>query len=333
MNSVIGHEKIIRFLEESQEKNKLVHAYIFVGPEHVGKTKVAIEFAYKILGRDSKNTITTPEAEQLLGILSHPDFSFVERIRDEKTNKLKKNISVEQIRDLITRLGMSSFLNSYKVAIIPETESLSTSGANSLLKTLEEPKGKTVIILCVKTLENILPTIISRCQIINFSRVSREEILEKLIKSDITKEEAINYTHLSFGRPGIALNFLHSKETFEDYKIETEKCIKLLSASLADRFLEVENYFSSKIDAQERRDNLDKILLIWSSFFRDLIYIKNNCSDEISNIFIKNNLEKLSLNFSNKQALRIFNSIENSKKYLLNNVNPRLVFENLVLNF
>ncbi|MEA3272087.1 MAG: AAA family ATPase [Patescibacteria group bacterium] len=322
MISIIGHKKIIDFLGKSIENNRIVHAYLFVGPEYVGKTTVAKWFADKILNcRGFKR------------LQLHPDFTLVERERDEKTDKLNKDIKVDKVRDLISRLGKSSFLNSYKVALIPETEALNSSSANSLLKTLEEPKGKTVIILCAKSTENLLPTIVSRCQIINFSLVKKDEICEALIKSGTQKQDAKNFSNLSFGRPGKALNFLHDEESFNDYQAEIENCCELIKSNLSDRFLKLEGYFSTKMSLQDRVELLNKVLWIWSSLFRDVLYIKKGSSENISNYFAKERLAGISSDYSGVKIASILKSTEKTREYLAHNVNPRLALENLILNF
>lgn len=318
MNSIIGHKKIVEFLDKSAENNRLVHAYLFIGPEHVGKTTVATWFADKILNQDSKN---------------HPDFIFIERERDEKTEKLNKNIKIEKIRDLIGRLGMTSFLNSYKIALIPEAEALNSASANSLLKTIEEPKGKTVIILCAESCENLLPTIVSRCQIINFSLVKKDEIYKILLKSGVSENQAKNFSRLSFGRPGIALNFLQDEESFKLYQAEIENCCDLIKSNLSDRFLKLEDYFKEKVSLLDRVEQLNKILWIWSSLFRDVLYIKEGSSENISNYFFVERLKEVSVGLSGNHVSNILKSIEKTREYLSNNVNPRLALENLILRF
>src|SRR3989338_393110 len=103
----------------------LPHALLFVGPKGAGKTSVAHQ-----LGK------------ALLGSLTHPDFLTLERLVDEKTGKRKSQISVEQIRELNARLGLSSLGGGWKVVFIEEATALSMGAVNALLKTLEEPKGK-----------------------------------------------------------------------------------------------------------------------------------------------------------------------------------------------
>lgn len=318
MSSIIGHEKIVEFLGKSTENNRLAHAYLFVGPEHIGKNTVAKWFAEKILKSKIEN---------------HPDFIELAREYDEKSDKLRKNISVEQIRHLNARLGMSSFLNSYKIAIIPKAEAISDEGANSLLKTLEEPKGKTIIILCAESTENILPTIVSRCQILNFFRVKKEKIYKALEQKGVGQEKARAISAFSLGRPGIALNLLKDEEKFEKYKTEIEKCCGLVENSLSDRFLKLEEYFKDKASLQEKAEQLKDVLWAWSSLFRDVLYIKEGELANVSNYFAITRLKEISNNFPVRKTAEILKSIEKTREYLQNNVNPRLALENLILRF
>ncbi|NBS41648.1 AAA family ATPase, partial [bacterium] len=151
LDGIIGHERIVERLKRQAEQGRLAHAYLFIGQEGVGKTAVAMG---------------------LIG--SGSDFQQVSRREDEKTGKLKVTISVDQIRELRDRLSLTSFSGETKAAFIEEADRLSDGAANALLKTLEEPRGDTVIILRAETLESVSQTIASRCQVLRFCPVPSE---------------------------------------------------------------------------------------------------------------------------------------------------------------
>ncbi len=140
-----GYQNQKLFLESSLRTKKYSHAYLFCGPDPESKKALAIEFAEKILGEQ--------------GSKISPDLIVVDQ------EKLK----IEDIRGLISDLSLKPYQNSHKVAIINAFENITEEGANSVLKTLEEPSPSTIIILLVRNKLAVLPTIASRCQVIYFS--------------------------------------------------------------------------------------------------------------------------------------------------------------------
>ena len=211
----IGHQKIRKYFDRAIANNKLAQCYLFVGPESVGKFTLAQQITKKLLNLG--------KAETEMEINNHPDFLLVKpKIKQNKNISEKKKISkkntrpiigIDQIRELKRKFSLSSFSGWYKVAIIDQADYLTVEGQNSCLKLLEETDArKNIIILITDNLSSILPTIISRCQMINFGLVNREEM--KKIKGD---DHLID---LSLGRPGRLIKIIESQEDqnkFEQY--------------------------------------------------------------------------------------------------------------------
>lgn len=194
---LVGNLQITEFLEKSILNDKVAGAYIFTGPDNLGKTTTANFFAQCLLCENkeagsgnlpcencnschsfhSGNNIIISDAKDEKQRAAHSDFTIVKRAKD------KKNISIEQVRGLIKTLSLSSFLNSYKIGIIKHADALSTEAFNALLKTLEEPREKVIIILIVKSLDSLPATIISRSQILRFGPVEVNVIYDYLIKN------------------------------------------------------------------------------------------------------------------------------------------------------
>ena len=140
---ILGHQSIVNYLQTSIINQKINHAYIFYGPEHIGKSLVADYFVNSLQceefnNKNKKIPCQKCNACQQIEKGIHPDIYKVNKESD------KKNISIEQVRNLQHKLSMRSFLTSYKVAIIDQAESISLEAANSLLKTIEEPTSKTI---------------------------------------------------------------------------------------------------------------------------------------------------------------------------------------------
>ena len=330
---IIGHHQIISYLKNSLGLGRLNHAYIFCGPRQVGKTSIAEIFVQGLMCQNfSEKKEPLPCGEcvycRQMKAKTHPDIFWLNRLTDEKTGKLKKNISIDQVRELQGKLSLRSFLDSFKVAIINEAEILSLEAANSLLKTLEEPSAKTIIILIAKSVWFLPRTLVSRSQVINFLPVSSEAIINYLISQKIDRKKARTLAALAFGRPGVALNYLNDKESLIDSQNQVKELINLLKNEINSRFKTVDN-----LAALNDSDGLKAILNDWTKIIRDLIFIKKSLPNLISNLTLINDLNQAAAHYQIADLIKILRQLNLTKRYLEANINPKLALENLVLTF
>lgn len=156
---IIGHEHILNYLKKSIKKNKISHAYLFEGPGQSEKKEMALWFAER------------------LGC-QRPDITII------SVTENKKEISIEQIRELRRYLSLSPHSSSYKVAIIDSAEKMNDEAVNALLKTLEEPRGNAVLILITPVALALPDTILSRCEEIKFRAGSLNKVSDDFIKKE-----------------------------------------------------------------------------------------------------------------------------------------------------
>ncbi|TSC95419.1 MAG: DNA polymerase III subunit delta' [Parcubacteria group bacterium Athens1014_10] len=352
---IIGHRQIVHFLQKSIKSDKLSHAYLFIGPEGIGKTKTAEYFAASLFCQETPSfsfssssrhdvmPATRGEEEKARGFIPckkcvfcqqvfkkiHPDLIWI------KKEEGKKNISIEQIRNLRERLSREAFLSFYKVAIIEEAETLNKDGWNALLKTLEEPSRKTIIILIASNFKNLPATIISRCQAIKFLLVSRREIYNYFIKNlNFSDKKAEILSHLSRGRPGLAVKFIKDENLLEKYEIETKSFFDIIGKDkLKDRFNFLDTIVKPKTDFLEARESFQNLLSIWILALRDCLLIKTSNSEFIVNNFVKKDLDSLASNYSLPEIKSLMREFIQTKNYLYYNINPRLAVENLIIKF
>lgn len=269
---LIGHQKQIKLLEKSAESNRLAHAYLFSGPEKVGKKTVALEFA------------------------SHLHCSFPDLILVEPELE-SKEIKIGQIRDLIWKLSLKPYSAPLKVAIIDQAQTMNQESQNCFLKTLEEPKKDNLLILIAEYPKSLLPTILSRCQTINFQPLSRKEI-----ESNFSKEVA----EFSLGRPGRAVDF-SDPQKLDEFKRNINEVAGLVNSDLSSRF-----QYAKEIS---QKDNLKEILATWLFYFRDLLLEK--CSTPASDTL---------------RYLNVLKKIQETNSLISStNVSPRLALEILML--
>jgi DNA polymerase-3 subunit delta' len=314
-NNIIGHEKPLTFLEKSLQNGHLSHAYLFVGPHGVGKTAVAEWLTKELLGAEG---------------FDHPDASVVARLTDEKTGKIKSEISVAQIRDLRERLSMSGFMGGRKVAFIEEADVLNTEASNALLKTLEEPTSGTVLILRASSSERVLPTIASRCQILRFTLVPRARIAEALAARGVIKKESEAIAALSSGRPGYALRLLKDESTRALEESTVEQFMEIISLPTSARFAKAAGWLPK--DDVNKAEQLSELLDCWEWLLRDVLLISTGAENWAARTAAYPELVKLALKKTQTHWIASLDTLREIKKDLAVHVNPNLALEKLFLS-
>jgi len=306
---IIGHQKQLNILNKSIERKRLAHAYLFLGPENVGKFTVALDLAEKLTGQSNQKInadliIIRPGEDKNDG----PEDK--KPVKSGKTVSQKKEIKVEQIRELQRQFSFFSEDGKYKVAIIDEAEKLNKQAQNALLKTLEEPNDFSIIILVAKDDKKLLPTIISRCQKIKFGPLTETEIEDWAREKNIffgketEKDEIIFW---SLGRPGLILQLIGDKNELEERRKIQVQLENMPSQNLTEKFSLAE-------EMSKEKETSRKALGFWIILLRQSLLKKNN------------------LKISAAKALEIIKEIERSLEIMRDtNSNTRLVLENLFL--
>ncbi|MCX8011739.1 MAG: DNA polymerase III subunit delta' [Desulfobacterota bacterium] len=317
-SQIRGHQKVLKLLYRIKETKKLAPAYIFSGPEGIGKRLIAVAFAKNLLCVE-KNADSCGNCPACIQIEhgNHPDLLLLE--------PEKGTITIDQIRDLTRTLSWKSFSGGNKICIVDEADQMNDHAANALLKTLEEPAPGTVIILITARLYRLLPTIISRCQQIKFPPLSIPETAEliRLKKKEVTSEDAFLMAYLTNGSPGkaLSLDLDHLKRIRDEWIKQT----KLLITKEKEDFW-VENEHSHK-EKKELELKLD-LLLLW---LRDLLQYKIYKNMEL--VLNKDKTEEISFQgdiFRFEELINFLFAIGNYKATLEYNINPQLTFEALI---
>lgn len=323
---LIGNLAAIDFLTKSLMNRRLAQAYIFAGPENLGKNTIADCFAKNLLLLDENRQNSLIDLDESKMSLSG-DFHVVKR------DSGKKNISIDQIRDLIKMLEMSSFANSYKIGIIKEAETVSEQGMNALLKILEEPRSKVVIILITSNLEAILKTIVSRSQVVNFYPVKTELIHDHLVGHyKLNPARAKNLSRLALGRPALAVKFLEDKEFYQDYLDSVNFLLEILSSQIPERFKLVAKFVSTLKGKEDTTALVANMINVWEGVLRDLLLISSGGQNLLQHEIVKDDLLKIGNNYEAGDWLKILKLLKKSRSYLSANVNYRNVLENIIIN-
>jgi len=320
----IGNDNLIEFLDRSLSKQKLAQTYIFTGSEDLGKSTVALAFSRNLILSDGHEARDFSSVNSDLHILSR------------ETGK--KNISIEAVRDFIKMLSLSSFLNSYKIGIIKDAETLSPEAASALLKTLEEPRDKVIIILLTSTVDLLMPTIVSRSQVLYFYPVTYDTVYDYLTKElNLKRGDAKDMTSLAAGRPLLAAKFAQNEELYL-HQLETARIfLSFFKSNIPERLVTLANFLKS--EGSLNADKAGAILEIWQRVTRDLALKTINCPELIQHTALNKELDAVVSNFStsnNEETLRyylkILELLNLLKKYLAANVAPNSTLEQVIYN-
>jgi len=236
---IIGHQRQLEILNKSIERGTVAQAYLFSGPENVGKFTIAQDFAQKITGSEKE---------------LNPNLYILKPEVDEEKNK-KLEIKIEQIKDLQHWLGLSSFESQTKVAIIDDAQKMNKATQNALLKTLEEAHPKTVVILITQNEEKIFPTVISRCHRLKFGTVSNEELLKST-----NREVEEDILFWSLGRPGIFQKLLTEEAELGFCQETLTEFMNIFSKSVAEKMALAEE-LSQDVEKALGKMNLWQVII------------------------------------------------------------------------
>ena len=197
---IVGHQAIKTYLQRSIDTARVAHAYALVGPEGVGKSMVATVFAQALLCPDAKGGAPCDHCRTCRQVhhRRHTDFHVVS-LEDG-------SIGIDRVRELQRELALKPFEAERKVAVIDDADALTDAAQNSLLKTLEEPPGQTVILLVATNPNSLLPTVRSRCYVLRFQPLPAADVIRYLTGNGVGEDEAVFAATLGGGSLKAALS-------------------------------------------------------------------------------------------------------------------------------
>ena len=326
---MIGHEWAVQLLQEHVAKQRVRHAYLVTGPLGVGRRTLALGLAQalncpqpKAPGQPCLECSTCRRIREM----TYPDLHVVQA---ELVGGLLK---VDQVRELQRSLALTPYEGKYRVAVLLRFEEANPNAANALLKTLEEPNSQVVLVLTAESAEALLPTIVSRCEVLRLHPLT-PQVVEKALESQwgLPDEQARLLAHVSDGRPGYALRLHQQPELFEQRQSWLEELTQLLASSRVERFT-----FADKMAKAKDKEALRSMLLTWLSFWRDVLLAASGAAESggvaCSNLDwlpqVQAQAERLTL----AQAQGIVCRVQETMELINRNVNTRLALEVLMLD-
>jgi DNA polymerase-3 subunit delta' len=329
---MLGHEWAVKLLKEHVAQGNHRHAYLITGSQGLGRRTLALRFAQALNcpeARSPGEPCRTCRTCKKIKAMQHPDLSVIQ------AEQIGGTLVVDQIRELQRSLALAPYEARYRIALLLRFEEAHPSASNALLKTLEEPPPQVILIITAGSSEILLPTIVSRCEVLRLRPIAPEIVAQGLEERwNLPEDEAHLLAHISGGRPGYALKLHQEPGIMEDRQAWLRDHRALLAASRVERFRHVENDMIQGINKDRPRviARLRGILEVWLSLWRDVLLRSSGASASLSNPDQLQVTEHIAKHTALEEVYEMVASLERTINLLDKNVNPRLASEVLLLD-
>ncbi|MBN1536371.1 MAG: DNA polymerase III subunit delta' [Anaerolineales bacterium] len=322
---MLGHEWAVDLLKSHIAEDNLRHAYLLTGPNGLGKRTLALRFT-QALNCTSPTDAGEPCQQcrncKQIALGQYPDLSIVQA--EEKSGKLV----VDQVRELSHSLALAPYQSKYRVALLLHFEDANPNASNALLKTLEEPPPKVILMLTAANSDLLLPTVVSRCEILRLRPIPIEIISEQLQQRwQVEASKAELLAHLSDGCPGLALTYWQNPQALAQRSIWLDEHLALLADTRVSRFA-----YSEKLYKTKEKYIIIEILNVWLSFWRDVFIQTCDASVALVNFDKIEDIKMLANRYDVEVAYRCVSSLISTLRLLEKNINTRLALDNLLLD-
>lgn len=329
MWKTIGHGDAVKYLSRSLNEGRSSHAYLVTGPHQVGKCTLALDFAKALNCSGTEPPCGVCEHCSRVDRSIHPDVRIIGLSSGEGRDR--SLISIEQVREVQHEAYLKPYEGAWRVFIFDSAEKLSEEAANSLLKLLEEPPDQIVIFLLSEDYLSLLTTIVSRCQLIKLGPVPAAVISKGLQDVHGTNLElATKLAEVSNGRPGWAISAFADQKILDETTKALDSTEALLDSSVEERF----KYVAEVVIRMSTDKNFGrKNLMLWTIWWRAVLFNKQEVSGDGKSWLTLESTNSAASTLSILQISNAIRSIQKASYYLDRNVNPRLIFEQLMLEF
>jgi DNA polymerase-3 subunit delta' len=323
---MIGHQWAVKLLQGHLAQGQARHAYLFTGPQGVGRRTLALRYAQAL------NCTQPPGPGQFcqtcreclqIARMQHPDLHVIQAEGHSGTLK------VDQIRELQRSLYLAPYQARYRVVLLLRFEQANLNAANAMLKTLEEPPPQVVLLLTAESAESLLPTIVSRCEVVRL-RPQPAEVVGEGLKGiqQLDETEARLLAQVSQGRPGYALHLAGQPELLEQRDSALDDLMGLLAAGRVARFAYAESL------AKDRQDlaRVLRVLQTWLSLWRDVLFRVAGSDALITNPDRASDIGTIAGQTDLATARRTVSALNRTLDHLRGNINRRLALEVLMLD-
>ncbi len=325
---LIGQERAQAALERSLADGRAAHAYLFVGPERVGKHTLAVKLAQALNCEDDERPCGECRTCRRIAGGIHADVQTVTVEEAEDDEGMRKGIHVSQIREIERATALKPFEGLTRVVIIDPAEEMNAAAQNAFLKTLEEPPPQVVFVLVAADESRLLPTIRSRCRRLELRLPSLADVEAALLERGVESERARLLARLSRGRIGWALEMADDASLLERREESLAQARALGSMAVADRLA-----LAERLAGGYRRDpeGLYAELGAWRDWWRDVVLVQAEAEDGVANIDHLAELREDAARLRRDGVATFVRAVGEAGRQLQENAQPRLVLETLLL--
>jgi DNA polymerase-3 subunit delta' len=313
---ILGHEPQKDLLRRALAADRLSHAYLFEGPEGIGKRLMALALARAIFCHNGNGCGDCPACRKV-DHNNHPDLHLVEPDG--------ASIKIEQVRALQKELSYRPLEAPRKICLIDGAEKLNLAAGNALLKTLEEPSKDTLLLLMTAMPDKVLATIRSRCQRLPFYHIPGKKLME-VLREQLGIDDIQAHILASLANGSFKKALGKDRDLFVERRRELLKMLTALSSgSVVPLFDLAENLAAEK-------ELLPEILEIFQAFYRDLLLFKHGRPEnELVNIDLMEKIHRVAARETTPSLLDKIDALEATRRQLARNVNRQLALEVMLM--
>lgn len=325
---IIGHDVAVRQLTRAVDTGAVAHAYLFSGPDQVGKRTLARTLTQALLCPSiGARPCGSCRACRLVEANRHSDFLTLDLAWQAMNLPDKANaqsITVDAVRQMNSDLARRPHEGQWKVLLIPNVEELTVAASNAFLKTLEEPPSFVVILLTTRDPELVLPTIRSRCQPIPLFALPVSEVEQALrVRWGVGEESARLLARLSGGRLGWAVRAAQDERLMQARSAALSTLQQALNANRAERLL---------LAAPLGKENDGGVMRLWGSWWRDVLLLQSGADEALTNIDQQEALKRAATRYQPAQVRAFLRDLQRLLRVANEtNANPPLLWEVLLL--
>lgn len=326
--NLVGHEWAVEMLRKHVLHGTTRHAYLFAGPPGVGRRTLAVRFAQALNCRTPLEPgVPCGQCRDCRQIeaMQHADLHVIQAIDEAGEPRPGGVLKVDQIREVRRLLTYKPYQSSFRVALFLRFHEANDSAANALLKTLEEAPSYAVLILTADNREQLLPTIVSRCEVLRLRPLRIEQVRNALEEKGYETHQAKWIAHISGGRFGAALRLIRSESLLGEREERLNDLQGLLSASRVEKFA-----YAEKLSKD--RESMRQAILIWLSYWRDVMLRTARARTPLVNLDRNLEIEDLAGKMDLSTTRRVVMGLEDTLEKMDGNINPRLLAEVLLLD-